>query len=89
MVPPTPLEIVRPQYPPLARRLRVQGTVRMSLLVDEAGRVIETRLLEGVPRKVGINEVALAAAAKARFNPATKEGIRVKMWYEMVSRFEL
>ena len=88
VVPPTPLEIVRPQYPPLARRLGVQGTVRLSLLVDEAGKVIETRLLEGVRQKVGINEAALAAAAKARFSPATKEGIRVKMWYEMVSRFE-
>ena len=88
MVPPAPLEIVRPQYPPLARRLGVQGTVRMSLLVDETGKVIETRLLEGVKRKVGINEAALAAAAKARFSPATKEGTRVKMWYEIVSRFE-
>ncbi|MGB3564616.1 MAG: TonB family protein [Thermoanaerobaculia bacterium] len=88
VVPPTPLEIPRPQYPPMARRLGVQGTVRMSLLVDEAGRVIETRLLEGVKQKVGINEAALAAAAKARFSPATKDGTRVRMWYEMVSRFE-
>jgi TonB family protein len=88
VVPPTPLELVRPQYPPLARRLGVQGTVRLSLLVDEAGKVIETRLLEGVRQKVGINEAALAAATKARFRPATKEGIRVKMWYELVSRFE-
>jgi TonB family protein len=88
VVPPAPLEIVRPQYPPLARRLGVQGTVRMSVLVDEEGRVTETRLLEGVPRKVGINEAALAAAAKARFSPAIKDGTRVKMWYEMVSRFE-
>ena len=88
VTPPAPLEIVRPQYPPMARRLGVQGTVRMSLLVDERGRVIETRLLEGVRQKVGINEAALAAAAKARFSPATKEGIRVRMWYEMVSRFE-
>jgi TonB family protein len=60
----------------------------MSVLVDEEGRVTETRLLEGVPRKVGINEAALAAAAKARFSPAIKDGTRVKMWYEMVSRFE-
>jgi TonB family protein len=89
VVPPTPVEIVRPQYPPLARRLGVQGTVRMSVLVDEAGRVIETRILEGMPRKVGINEAALEAATKARFRPATKDGIRVRMWYEMVSRFEL
>jgi outer membrane biosynthesis protein TonB len=38
---------------------------------------------------VGINEAALAAARTARFEPATKDGVRVKMWTTLRLPFRL
>lgn len=73
----------------MARRMKVEGTVVVSLLVDETGRVAETRLDSGVSQKVGINEAALAAARSAVFSPATKSGVRVKMWYQLKIPFKL
>ena len=73
----------------MARRLKVEGTVIVSLLVDETGHIAETRLDSGVSQNVGINEAALAAARSAVFSPATKSGVRVKMWYQLKIPFKL
>jgi len=51
--------------------------------------VAETRLETGVSQKVGINEAAIAAARSAVFSPATKSGVRVKMWYQLKIPFKL
>lgn len=87
--PPVLVSLTKPEYPAMARRLKVEGTVVVSLLVDETGRVAETRLESGVSQNVGINEAALAAARSAVFNPATKSGVRVKMWYQLKIPFKL
>ena len=70
----------KPEYPPLARKLGVQGVVVLSVLVDEQGHVEDVQLLEGISQNVGINEAALQVARGARFTPATRNGTRVKMW---------
>ncbi len=87
--PPVLVSLTKPEYPPMARRLKVEGTVILSLLVDETGRVIDTRFDRTVAQNVGINEAALAAARSARFEPATKHGVRVKMWYQLKIPFKL
>jgi protein TonB len=87
--PPKLVSIRKPEYPPMARRLGVEGDVVISLLVDETGNVIETRLIDGVPQRVGINESALEAAKNARYEPATKEGVRVKVWTTLRLPFRL
>jgi TonB family protein len=86
---PVLVSIDKPEYPPIARRMRVEGTVVMSLLVDENGRVVDVRLERGVNLNVGMNEAALAAARSATFRPATKEGVRVKVWHQMSIPFKL
>ncbi len=79
----------KPEYPPIARRMKVEGTVVVSLLVDESGRVLDVRLDRGVQQNVGINEAATKASRTARFQPATKDGVRVKMWYQLTIPFKL
>jgi TonB family protein len=79
-VPPKLVTTPKPEYPPLARKLGVQGVVVLSVLVDEQGRVEDVQLLEGISQNVGINEAALQVARGARFTPATRNGTRVKMW---------
>lgn len=87
--PPQLVSAPRPSYPPLARQLGVQGVVVVSVLVDENGRVAETRLVEPIKEKVGINEAALSAARGAQYKPATKNGVRVKMWTRLRIPFKL
>jgi protein TonB len=88
----TPARITRqanPIYPPLARAQRVEGTVIVSVLVSEAGRVLDAKVLSGVNRPVGINESALQTVRNSSFAPGMKEGVRVKSWTTVVVAFKL
>ena len=61
----------------------------VSVLVDETGKVVDTRLVRGASRDVGLEEAALAAARDSTFQPATKNGVRVKMWTTLRIPFRL
>jgi protein TonB len=87
--PPVLVTALKPGYPPIAQRMRVEGVVTVEVLVDEHGTVRDSRLVKRVAQDVGLNEAALAAAQKARFKPATKEGVPVKMWYTLTFPFQL
>ncbi|KAB2957273.1 MAG: TonB family protein [Thermoanaerobaculia bacterium] len=69
--------------------MKVEGTVVLSLLVDERGRVLEVKIERGVQRDVGLNEAAATAARSAKFRPATKDGVAVKIWYQLTIPFKL
>jgi len=89
VVPPQLVSFEKPEYPPIARRLRVQGEVVVAVLVDENGDVADARLERSIPQKVGINEAALDAARRAKYRPATKDSVRVKMWTTLKIPFRL
>jgi protein TonB len=89
VVPPKLVSIEKPEYPPIARRMQIEGDVLLSVLVDENGNVINVRILDRVPQNVGINEAAVAAARRAKYQPATKDGVRVKMWTNLRLPFRL
>jgi protein TonB len=87
--PPKLVRFVKPGYPPIARRLRVEGEVVVSVLVDETGKVADARIVRSATQDVGLEEAALAAARSASFQPATKDGVRVKMWTTLRIPFQL
>ncbi len=87
--PPQLVSVPKPGYPPMARTLRVEGTVVVSVLVDENGQVQEVRMAEPIRQNVGLNEAALSTARSARYKPATKDGVRVKMWTRLRIPFKL
>ncbi|HEX6902051.1 MAG TPA: TonB family protein [Thermoanaerobaculia bacterium] len=89
VTPPQLVSFPKPEYPPMARTLRVEGIVVVAVLVDENGQVQEARVAEPIRQKVGLNEAAVAAARAARYKPATKEGVRVKMWTRLRIPFKL
>jgi protein TonB len=60
------LLLPRPAYPPLARQIKVQGTVAVQVLIDENGQVISAKALSGHPLLV---PEAQKAAMGARFSP--------------------
>ncbi|MFL6235951.1 MAG: TonB family protein, partial [Thermoanaerobaculia bacterium] len=87
--PPQLVSAPKPGYPPMARTLRVEGTVVVAVLVDENGQVQDVRMAEPIRQNVGLNEAALSAARSVRYKPATKDGVRVKMWTRLRIPFKL
>ena len=72
-------------YPPIARAAGiVGGKVVVLVLVDEQGAVTDARLQQGVKGNSGINDAVIDALRHARFHPASKNGIAVRMWCPVV-----
>jgi TonB family protein len=84
VVEPSLVALPKISYPPLARDQRVTGKVVVLVLVDEEGNVLETRLQQGIATRTGVNEAILEAVRRARFHPATKSGVPVRMWRTLV-----
>jgi eukaryotic-like serine/threonine-protein kinase len=87
VVPPIPLDMPSFSYPAAARGQGLAIDVRLDLLVDERGKVIEAVVREGDASGLGFNETALAAARRLTFQPATRGDEPVKMWTEMIFAF--
>jgi len=69
---PRPLNRPTPAYTAEAQAAGVSGKVRVEITVDEHGRVIEARVLQGLGH--GLDEAALAAARAMTFEPAMRCG---------------
>jgi serine/threonine-protein kinase len=78
---------VEPRYPAPAQRLNKAAQVDIRVLVDENGRVVEAQRV-GAKAGFGFDEAAIEAARRAQFNPPTKDGVRVKMWYTLRVAFQ-
>lgn len=76
-----------PRYPPAAKRLNRAAQVDIKVLVDERGRVMDADHI-GAKAGFGFDEAALDAAKRAVFQPATKDGVRVKMWTTLRVNFK-
>ena len=76
-----------PRYPAQAQRLNKAADVDIKVLVDENGRVADAQRA-GAKAGFGFDEAALEAARRAQFTPATKDGVRVKMWYTLRVKFQ-
>jgi len=82
-----PVEIPDAIYPDAARGTGREPRVLLAVLVDEKGRVAEVRVKEGDSSQLGFDEAAVAAARKARFLPATRNGAPVRSWSELMIEF--
>lgn len=60
------ISLPRPNYPEMAKRIRLQGTVNVQVLIDEEGRVISAKAISGSPF---LTVEAQRAAMQARFSP--------------------
>jgi TonB family protein len=65
---------IEPEYPELARKMRITGTVRISATVTPDGHVRETKVLGGSPL---LSVEAESAVKKARFEEGPKETIEI------------
>jgi TonB family protein len=63
---------VKPDYPQVARQLRVTGTVRLEATVAPDGKVRDTKVLGGSPLLV---QEAVIAVKKWKYEEASKETV--------------
>lgn len=85
----SPVEAIRkimPVYPVLAREAGVDGTVLTAVLVGEAGRPLEARILRGNDM---LNDAALTCVRQWEFKPPRAGGKPVAAWIEVPIRFSL
>jgi TonB family protein len=63
---------VDPEYSEEARKIKAQGTVSLSIVIDGSGHVRDVRVTRGLG--VGLDERAIEAVRKWRFEPGKKAG---------------
>ena len=85
--PPVALDIPAYSYPAAARGSGRKVNVRMKLLVDENGRVLDVKVVDGDGSVLGFDEAAVVAARQVTFQPATRDGIPGKMWTDLILEF--
>jgi len=84
---PEAADLPKYSYPAAAHGSGKSARVRVSVLVDENGKVANAVIKEGDSSGLGFNEAALEAARKVPFAPATRDGIPGKMWTELIFEF--
>ena len=80
--------IAQPAYTDeAARAAGIQGKVRIEITVDETGRVVDVKLVQGL--SPGLDAAALAAGRAAQFEPAVRCGKPVRATFKIGIRFEI
>lgn len=85
---PALLHGAKPEYPPLARRNRVQGSVTVRMLVSAQGVPGEITVIKSDPSGVFDSNV-LRAVSAWRYSPAMKDGRAVPVWVTLPLHFSL
>jgi TonB family protein len=78
--PPEAIHKEIPRFPPAARGRGVSGIVMINTLISETGDVLQTVVIRRLDSPYGFNQTAENAVKKWKFSPATKDGVRVKVW---------
>ena len=69
--------------------MQVEGVVEAEVLVGIDGGVEEVRILSSTRKGVGFEQSSEEAIMKWRFKPATKRGVKVRMWVSIRIPFRL
>ncbi|HVA01790.1 MAG TPA: TonB family protein [Terriglobia bacterium] len=76
----------KPEYPPLAKMARIQGTVRLEALIAKDGTIKDLKILSGHPLLV---KAALSAVQQWRYQPTLLNGQPVEVETEIDVNFTL
>jgi protein TonB len=87
VAPPQLITRVQPEYTEAARQARISGIVIIEAIIDEEGRVVETRVLKGLP--MGLDKAATDAISQWRFRPATRNGEPVAVYFILTVNFRV
>lgn len=87
ITPPKAVKKSYAKYPDSLRKRRVQGTIQMSVLVSETGKVLDVKILKSAHPI--LDEVSVSAVREWIFEPATKEGVPVKIWIPVSITYQI
>ena len=73
-------------YPEQARRLKLYGSVSVSLVVDAQGQPSELKVVESAGQI--LDDAVLKAIVGWRFQPAMKDGVKVSVRWLVRQRFQ-
>ena len=78
---------MKADYPEIARRAGLEGTVMIHARVNARGQVDRAEVIQGVHPL--LDKAALAAALRCRFTPAKQRTVSVPVWVAIPYRFRL
>ena len=78
---------VQPDYSEEARKAKLEGTVVLSLVVNERGRPQNLKILRALG--LGLDEEAIGAVEKWKFKPGMKDGKPVAVMVTIEVNFQL
>ena len=79
----------RAEYPPAARRIRLEGTVVLKAIIDKRGHVVSIRVFSEPPFDAGFTEAAIDAVSRWRYEPGRYGGEPVEVEITVVVDFIL
>jgi TonB family protein len=85
--PPVPTYQPEPRYDEEARKAKIQGTVLLSLIVDEAGKPVNVRVTRSL--HPGLDREAIECVSTWRFKPGMKDGKPVPVMASIEVNFRL
>jgi len=77
---------VQPDYPPLARQLKIQGTVELEALVTESGEVAKVDIVSGNPV---LTTPAAQSVKRWKFKPFLVDGKAIRVLAPISLDFKL
>lgn len=80
------LSKVQPDYPPIAKQLKIQGVVELEAIVDTSGDVEKVNILNGSPV---LTKPSVDALKKWKFKPFTEDGKAVTALVPISFTFKL
>jgi TonB family protein len=85
--PPVLKSRVNPKYPSNAFAMGIEGIVIVNALITETGDVVEVVVVQGLDG--GFNEATTRAVRQWKYEPALKDGVKVKVWKQITVTFKL
>ena len=86
---PVPTREIKPAYTSAAMEQRIEGNVRMDVVVLDNGQVGEVKVTESLDKEYGLDTQAVEAAKQWLFKPGTKDGKPVAVRVTLQMTFTL
>jgi TonB family protein len=87
VTPPHPTYQPDPEYDDASRKAKVQGVVVLSMIVTKEGRTADLKIKKSLTPS--LDQKAIEAVSRWRFDPATKDGKPVAVWIAVETSFHL
>jgi protein TonB len=86
---PERIHFVKPNYPDIARKAKIEGDVILQAVIRADGSVGDMAVLKSPGAKFGFDEEAMRAVSQWRYKPALQGGKAVDVYFTVVVKFYL